>query len=228
MTDRLLASAILHRFRLIIGAGLAAAIVAGATGFWLERVRFGATDQSARAEVEQQLRARLRVGGTTLGFSTEQDDHLFWLMSDPDVNAVRLVLTLVEHGAWRDELPRLVTGALARQRRGAWSTTVANAWGTLAVQKFAAAFETAPVGGTTTAALAGANGSGTPGAQGAIAPSPQGSIDWSATPAGGVLTLPWPTSGGGDLALAQHGTGRPWATIQTRAAKVRACQVGIC
>ncbi len=159
-------------------------------------------DPARLAEVEQQLRARLRVGGTSLSFSTEDGDRLYWLMSDPDVNAVRLVLTLLEHGAWRDELPRMVAGALGRQRRGAWSTTVANAWGTLAIEKFAAAFETAPVAGTARATLAGA----------------ERTLDWSTMPAGASLALPWPSGGSGELVVQQSGSGRPWATIATRAA----------
>jgi hypothetical protein len=159
-------------------------------------------DPARLTEAEHLLRARLSVGGTSLGFSTEESDHLFWLMSNPDVNAVRLVLALLEHGAWRDELPRLVTGVLGRQQRGAWSTTVANAWGTLAVEKFAAAFEATPVAGATTATLA----------------HESGTVDWSATPAGASVALAWPAAGNGDLVLAHTGTGRPWATIQTRAA----------
>ncbi len=95
-------------------------------------------DPAHLADVEQQLRTRFRVGATSLWFSTEDSDRLFWLMSDPDVNAVRLVLALLEHGAWKDELPRIVTGALGRQQHGAWSTTVANAWGTLALERFTA------------------------------------------------------------------------------------------
>jgi hypothetical protein len=159
-------------------------------------------DPARMADVEQQLHARLRVGGTSLAFSTEDGDRLFWLMSDPDVNAVRLVLALLEHGAWRDDLPRLVTGALGRQRRGAWSTTVANAWGTLAIEKFAAAFETTPVAGTTRATLA----------------DTEHTLDWNDTPAGSSLALPWPSAGSGELGLTHGGDGRPWATIQTRAA----------
>lgn len=159
-------------------------------------------DPARLADVEQQLRARLRVGGTSLTFSTEDGDRLWWLMGDPDVNAVRLVLALLEHGAWREDLPKLVTGALGRQRRGAWSTTVANAWGTVAIEKFAAAFEATPVGGSTHATLGAA----------------ESTIDWSASPAGASVALPWPANGTGELVLAQTGTGRPWATVQTRAA----------
>lgn len=160
-------------------------------------------DPARVADVEHELRARLRVGGARLDFATEDGDRLFWLMSDPDVNAVRLVLALLEHGAWREELPRLVAGALGRQRGGAWSTTVANAWGTLAVERFAAAFEATPVAGATRATLGGL----------------ERILDWAATPAGATLTLPWPSGGGsGTLALAHTGGGRPWAAIRTLAA----------
>jgi uncharacterized protein YfaS (alpha-2-macroglobulin family) len=159
-------------------------------------------DPAHLADVEQQLRTRLRVGATSLWFSTEESDHLFWLMSDPDVNAVRLVLALLEHGAWKDELPRIVTGALGRQQHGAWSTTVANAWGTLALERFTQSFETTPVAGTTAATLA----------------AESRTLDWTATPAGTSVALPWPGGGSGDLTLQQEGGGRPWATIQTRAA----------
>src|SRR6185295_11603901 len=74
--------------------------------------------------------------------------------------------------------------------------------GTLAIEKFAAAFEATPVAGTTGATLVTAHHD----------------LDWGTTPAGGAFTLPWPSDGNGDLVLAHGGAGRPWATIQTRAA----------
>jgi uncharacterized protein YfaS (alpha-2-macroglobulin family) len=167
----------------------------------LERVP-AMPERSARlGEARAAVRARLTAGATALGFSTERADDLWWLMSNADTNAARLVLTLLEHGVWREELPRLVRGALGRQHRGAWSTTTANAWGALAVEGFAAAFERAPVGGVTTAALAGA----------------AHELGWAGAPAGGVLAFPWPAAPA-ELALAHAGTGRPWATVETRAA----------
>ena len=51
--------------------------------------------------------------------------------------------------AWRDDMPRMVVGSLGRQRNGAWSTTTANLWGSLALDKFSAKFESAKVAGTT-------------------------------------------------------------------------------
>ena len=50
----------------------------------------------------------------------------------------------------------MVTGSLFRMQRGHWNTTVANAWGVLAMKKFSAEFEKAPVTGATAATLDGA------------------------------------------------------------------------
>ena len=49
-------------------------------------------------------------------FSTERSAHWWWLMAAPDVNAVRLLLLVQERADWRDDLPRLVRGALLRAR----------------------------------------------------------------------------------------------------------------
>jgi uncharacterized protein YfaS (alpha-2-macroglobulin family) len=136
-----------------------------------------------------------------MGFSTERSDALWWLMVSSDVNALRLILYLLEATQWQDDLPRLLSGALARQRRGAWDLTVANAWGALAVEKFSRAFEAAPVTGTTTASLAGADQR----------------VEWLQAPKGKTLAFPWPAKGE-DLAVNHDGTGHPWVTVQAQAA----------
>src|SRR5262249_60271068 len=71
------------------------------------------------AEAEQILQARLTLSGTTMGFSTERADTLWWLMVSADVNAVRLLLHLVETGEWRDDVPSLVRGAPPPPQPGA-------------------------------------------------------------------------------------------------------------
>ena len=153
------------------------------------------------AEAEQIMRARLTMQGTVMKFSTESIDSLWWLMVSPDVNAVRLLLHLVRTGQWRQDVPRLMGGALARQRRGAWDLTLANAWGVLAVEKFSAAYEKTRVTGTTTAAL------------GAMTRS----VDWAKTPKGAGIALPWPPRRE-DVVVEHAGTGKPWVTLQARAA----------
>src|ERR1051325_5125396 len=102
-------------------------------------------DRAARLpEALQILRARLNFQGTTMTFSAEQDDALWWLMISADVNAVRAIPAVMEHRDWREDVPRMVRGALGRQLRGHWNTTTANAWGVLAMDKFSKAFEREP------------------------------------------------------------------------------------
>jgi alpha-2-macroglobulin len=136
-----------------------------------------------------------------MGFSTERSDFLWWLMVSSDVNANRALLALMDEPRWREDLPRMVRGSLGRQQRGHWNTTVANAWGTLAIEKFSAAFEAEPVSGTTRASLAGA----------------ASTFDWKTSEKGGGFAFEWPRQPA-ELALTQDGGGRPWVTIQSRAA----------
>lgn len=152
-------------------------------------------------EAERIVRARLNLQGTTMGFSTEAADDLWWLMASPDTNAVRLILLLLESNQWSEDLPRLMQGTLARQERGIWSTTVANSWGVLAVEKFTRRFETVPVQGMTTARLAGASMD----------------IAWERDGDEKALSFAWP-AGREDLALEHAGSGNPWVTVQARAA----------
>jgi len=157
--------------------------------------------ESRRREAEQIVRARLNLQGTTMGFSTERRDNLWWLMVCPDTSPVRLVLHLLDFGLWKEDLPQLVRGALGRQQLGTWDCTVTNAWGVLAVRKFASVYESTPVTGTTTATL------------GASVEQAQ----WAEPPADMRLDLAWPT-GAADLQVEHAGTGSPWVTVQSRAA----------
>src|SRR5262249_28615812 len=162
----------------------------------------GVPDRAAHlAQAEQIVRARLDLSGTTLRFSSADRDGLWWLMTGPPVNAARLVLLLLDTGAWHDELPGVVRGALGLQRAGRWDTTPANAWGAIAVERFAHAFESAPVTGVTTVALG----------------DERGTVTWAKTPAGDTLDLPWPAAPG-QLSIDHAGTGRPWAIVSSRAA----------
>jgi alpha-2-macroglobulin len=152
-------------------------------------------------EAEQIVRSRLNLQGRTMGFSTEHSDGLWWLMTSADTNAIRLILLLLEQHQWKEDLPRLLNGTLARQQRGAWDLTVANAWGALAVEKFSQAFEEIPVGGTTTASLG----------------SEEQEVRWANTPKGRAFAFPWPAMGA-TLTVDHVGAGQPWVTLEARAA----------
>lgn len=172
---------------------------------WLTILRRvdGVPERAKRLEEAQQLlRSRLTWSGTTLRFSTEQEDFWWWLMDSADANAARLILAVLDEPAWKEELPRMVIGSLGRQRYGHWLTTTANVWGSLALDKFSAKFESQPVTGRTTAQLAGA----------------QRAFDWAgAQAAGGKIALPWPPKEG-TLAVQHAGSGKPWLTVQSLAA----------
>jgi uncharacterized protein YfaS (alpha-2-macroglobulin family) len=167
----------------------------------LHRVPTIPSRQERLRETEQIVRARLNLQGRMMGFSTEGSDGLWWLMSSADTNAVRLILLLLELGQWQEDLPRLLNGTLARQQRGSWDLTVANAWGALAVEKFSRTFEKTPVSGMTTASL---NGS-------------IREINWAHTPTGNAFAFPWPAKGA-TLTVNHAGTGHPWVTLEARAA----------
>jgi uncharacterized protein YfaS (alpha-2-macroglobulin family) len=154
-----------------------------------------------QAQAEQILRSRLNLQGTTMGFSTERTDNWWWLMSSADSNANRLLLAMVDNPAWKDDMGRLARGALGRQRSGRWDTTVANAWGTLAIDKFSQEFERDKVTGTASATLARVSKS----------------VSFGADASGGSVSLPWPR-GSGKLELDHAGAGKPWVTVQTTAA----------
>ncbi|HAJ25690.1 MAG TPA: hypothetical protein DCG53_00320, partial [Syntrophus sp. (in: bacteria)] len=152
-------------------------------------------------EGQQILRGRMNLQGTRMTFSTERMDQLWWLMSSSDGNAVRSMLSLMNLEGWQDDLPRLAAGALGRMQRGHWDTTTANAWGILAMDKFSIKYEKTPVGGTTKVALNGKTRS----------------VDWHKSPAGGGLSLNWPT-GRETIQVSHNGTGTPWVTIGATAA----------
>ena len=108
---------------------------------------------------------------------------------------------MLDEPLWQEDLAKLTRGALFRQHRGHWDTTVANAWGRLAVEKFANRFEKTPLEGETNATLE----------------SQKQSLKWSAEPKGKVLELAWPAASA-ELSMRHAGKGKPWATVLSRAA----------
>jgi hypothetical protein len=174
------------------------------------------------------LRGRLDLSGTRLAFSTERSDDWWWTMASPDANASRLLLAVLDDAGWRDDLPRLLAGTLQRQSGGAWRTTTANLWGSLAVERFARRVEAGAVSGSTRVALGatvrehawrGAGGARLElplPAVGAAALSPGGAAAAGATavPSAPAAGAPVPST----LTLAHQGSGAPWATVASVAA----------
>jgi uncharacterized protein YfaS (alpha-2-macroglobulin family) len=155
-------------------------------------------------EAEQILRARLNLQGTTMTFSTERKDDWWWLMASTDANANRLLLAMLDQPAWQADMGRLASGALGRQKKGRWNTTVANAWGVLALEKFSNKFESTPVTGSSSATLGGASKS----------------VALNATTRGASVQLPWP-GGTAELQLKHEGSGKPSARRSRRWSRQR-------
>jgi uncharacterized protein YfaS (alpha-2-macroglobulin family) len=152
-------------------------------------------------EAAQILRSRLNFQGTTMGFSTERVDYLWWLMISGDVNANRVLLSMLDEPQWHEDVPRIARGMLGRQQRGHWNTTVANAWGVLAVHAFAKAFEAQAVSSTTQLTLAGV----------------QKQFDWARQGSAAEISFAWPPKQAA-LEVKHNGEGKPWAMIRSRAA----------
>jgi uncharacterized protein YfaS (alpha-2-macroglobulin family) len=145
------------------------------------------------------VRSRLNFQGTTMSFSNEQGDELYWLMESGDGNALKLLLLALDDPAWKEDMPRLVRGAVGRQHQGHWLTSTSNAWGIVALEHFSKAFESTPVTGTTTASLGAAT------------------EEYAWKKPEGTLSLPWPARPG-DAVVEHRGAGIPWATIRSVAA----------
>jgi hypothetical protein len=167
----------------------------------LKRAQAIPNRETRMAEAEQIMRARLNFQGTIMTFSTERNDALWWLMSSVDQNANRIILELLEKDTWGADMPRLVRGSLGRQHRGHWDTTLANAWGVLAMEKFSAKFEATPVSGKTATTLGSAKHDHT----------------WRKDEKKTSFILPWPEKAA-DLTLQHEGSGKPWAMVQSLAA----------
>jgi uncharacterized protein YfaS (alpha-2-macroglobulin family) len=180
-------------------------------------------------EATKVLDARLSFQGTRITFKTERDDDWWWLMVNGDVNAARLLLTALDDPAWKRDIPWLANGFIGRQHNGAWQTTTANLWGTIALAKFSKKFESAAVTGVTTARLGDAKEQvdwskvervKTVEADGA--PSQTAAFGAGAAPGGlrnNSMFIPWPERAANDtLFVTQNGAGKPWLTLQSIAA----------
>lgn len=153
------------------------------------------------SELEQIIRARINLQGTSMKFVNERNDHLWWLMTSADMNATKLLLTTVNYKKWREDTPRILRGTIGRQIKGIWDLTTANAWGSLALEKFSKEFEKETVNGETTSKM---NDSSQ-------------TVKWVE----GTKTLSQKIPFGkeqSELKLTHSGTGKPWVNLQSKVA----------
>ncbi len=147
------------------------------------------------------LDSRFTWSGRRLNFNSEARDGLWWMMASADTNALRALLVLTDEPAWKDRAPKIATGVIARQQNGHWNTTTANAWGTLALERYQQRFEAVKPSGKSYAML---------GKEGRL-------IDWAAFPKGATAFLPL-GAGPNTLHIKHEGQGDPYLSVTTLAA----------
>ena len=163
--------------------------------------------QSSRGQRQASLnllRARVDMGGARLGLVNENQERLYWLLLSPDAVAARLLHLVALEPSWQEDAPRLAIGLQDRQVRGQWDITTANAWGMLAMRRYAARFEQHPPTGASHVILG----------------SRHHVVNWQPPPQQVPQTdVRWPLAAPETLQLLHLGHGAPWVTISSLAAR---------
>ena len=151
-----------------------------------------------RAAAEGELRRRLVYEGTRLDLS-DRNNAPWWMMTSADEMALKALDAVLGKPGWAADVPRMMVGASARQVRGHWDTTPANAWGALIARRFAARYPPSAIAGTTHVALG----------------SAKFDLAWPRPLKVEPVQLPLLS---GPLILSQSGGAGPWATVAVHAA----------
>jgi uncharacterized protein YfaS (alpha-2-macroglobulin family) len=164
---------------------------------WLVTIdRIRGVNPKAREAAEQALRGRIVYEGTRLDL-TDGGVAPWWMMVSGDEMSLKALLAVIGRPGWDQDAPRMMIGVALRQSRGHWDTTPSNAWGTLAVRRFASAYPGSPAGFANVQL----------GAQTQRA-------NW---PAEGLVRFPLPAAPS-PLIFAHSAQGSPWALVSIRAA----------
>lgn len=151
-----------------------------------------------RTAAEAELRKRLVYEGTRLDL-VDDAKAPWWMMTSGDEMAIKALEAVLGRKGWEEDAGKMMVGVAQRQRRGHWDTTPANAWGAIAVRRFAELYPASAITGVTRIALGGGSAAQT----------------WPLPADAAPLSLPLVS---GAMSLKQEGTGNPWATVSVRAA----------
>ncbi|MBB5687614.1 alpha-2-macroglobulin family protein [Sphingobium boeckii] len=153
-----------------------------------------------RIAAEAVLRTRIVYEGSRFDL-VDAKNAPWWMMSSGDEMSLKVLMATLGKPGWQDETPRLMIGAAMRQQRGHWDTTPANAWGAIAVMRFAQIYPAQAIAGTTTATMGGQTQSRV----------------WPQMTEAAPLMLALPPKRE-TLTLRQSGGAGPWAMVSVRAA----------
>jgi len=165
----------------------------------LDRLRGVPRAVVMRAAAEGELRRRLVYEGTRLDLADAQNAP-WWMMTGADEMAIKALDAVIGKPGWSAEIPKMMVGVAARQMRGHWDTTPANAWGVLVTKRFSAAYPASAIAGTTQVGLGAAFYS----------------VSWPRT-ASALEPVQLPLTNA-PLKLSQQGGAGPWVTVAVHAA----------
>jgi hypothetical protein len=174
-----------------------------------------------RAELGKILDSRLVITGARAQFSDEEDEF-YWQLTSGDLTVVKYAAALLEipkrTAAQERLLPKLIQGAIARQRNGHWDLTLANVWGAVALKEFAKQFERDAVAGTSAVILEPSKSS-----TDRADASQSIAVRWdNGVPIADPLLpvrLELPDAAGATLRVDHTGSGRPWVNVLVSAAR---------
>jgi uncharacterized protein YfaS (alpha-2-macroglobulin family) len=168
--------------------------------YWYILERSNLTDKIDKIKnIEKIIKVRLNYQGSQIKFSTENADSLYWLMVSADLNSVRLLNLIISYNKWKPDIGKIVNGILLRQRKGTWSTTPANAFGILALEKFSNEFEKENITGETKIVYGNTH-----------------IQNWNQSPSGVEKLLPWEMESQ-TISLSHNGRGKPWVKLESKA-----------
>ncbi|MBU6206545.1 MAG: alpha-2-macroglobulin, partial [Alphaproteobacteria bacterium] len=167
---------------------------------WLVALDRLHANPQAKAQAQRILQARLVYAGSRIDL-TDGAHEPWYAMSSPDEAAIKALDYALSQPALRNDAPKMMVGVALRQDRGHWDTTLANAWGAVAVRRFAALFPASAITGTTHISLGSAGAS-------RLWPQPR-----DAPPI--HLALPFVRT---NFAVRQSGGRTPWTLVSVNAA----------
>lgn len=161
-------------------------------------------------QIDQILRARVNYQGTLVNLQNPLNYEAQWILfSSADHEAQALFNWVLGAKGWTEDVGRMARGIQARQKKGIWDSTMANAWGVTNLRSFALKFEKEKVLGQTVFDAPGKN------------PAVNWKVDWAKSPNGGRATLKWPEgsfTAPVKLGIQHVGQGKPWVLLQTKSA----------
>ncbi|EQA37149.1 alpha-2-macroglobulin family protein [Leptospira inadai serovar Lyme str. 10] len=155
-------------------------------------------DSAKRNKIDEVLRSRLRIQGSSYELASDES-QLWWLLSSRDAAQIRLLNSILKDDTWKEDVPKLLRGTLNQIKLGHFDITTANAFAILALKKYRSSFESSQVKGTAKASFA----------------SGEAAFDWKSQDGRVEFSLP---KGKSNLKLSHEGSGSPYAYVKTSSA----------